>query len=169
MRYLIFFLLFFTTEALFAQDGILDITFNSNGRALASFDVFDSSVHSLALQDDGKIIAGGTVFNEGNFSQFGLARFNSDGTPDFTFEVDENFTKPFLSETDLLGLYMSAIAKFALEHRQLASDINSVNLGAAKMIVDYSNKPSNNLKQTGELKKMATALKKGELEKYFGI
>ena len=91
------------------------------------------------------------------------------GTPDFTFEVDENFTKPFLSETDLLGLYMSAIAKFALEHRQLASDINSVNLGAAKMIVDYSNKPSNNLKQTGELKKMATALKKGELEKYFGI
>src|SRR5688572_21259206 len=85
MRYLIFFLLFFTTEALFAQDGILDITFNSNGRALASFDVFDSSVHSLALQDDGKIIAGGTVFNEGNFSQFGLARFNSDGTPDFTF------------------------------------------------------------------------------------
>ena len=91
------------------------------------------------------------------------------GTPDFTFEVDENFTKPFLSETDLLGLYMSAIAKFALEHKTQASDTKAVNLGAAKMIVDYSNKPSNNLKQTGELKKMATALKKGELEKYFGI
>jgi len=91
------------------------------------------------------------------------------GTPDFTFEVDEKFTKPFLSETDLLGLYMSAIAKFALEHQAQATDSKAINISAAKMIVDYSNKPSNNLKQTGELKKMATASKKGELEKYFGI
>ena len=91
------------------------------------------------------------------------------GTPDFTFEVDENFTKPFISETDLLGLYMSAIAKFALEHKTKADDTRAVNLGAAKMVAEYSNKSSNNLKQTGELKKMATALKKGELEKYFGI
>ena len=91
------------------------------------------------------------------------------GTPNFTFEVDENFTKPFISETDLLGLYMSAIAKFALEHKAKANDSRAVNLGAAKMVAEYSNKPSNNLKQTGELKKMATALKKGELEKYFGI
>jgi len=91
------------------------------------------------------------------------------GTPDYSFEVDENFTKPFVTETDLLGLYMSAIAKFALEHKAQANDTKAINLGAAKMVVDYSNKPSNNLKQTGELKKMATALKKGELEKYFGI
>ena len=91
------------------------------------------------------------------------------GTPDFTFEVDENFTKPFLTETDLLGLYMSAIAKFALEHKAQANDTKAINVGAAKMVVNYSSKPSNNLKQTGELKKMATALKKGELEKYFGI
>ena len=87
------------------------------------------------------------------------------GTPDFTFEVDENFTKPFLSETDLLGLYMSAIAKFALKPKAQATDTKAINLAAAKMIVDYSNKPSNNLKQTGELKKMAIASKKGELEK----
>ena len=91
------------------------------------------------------------------------------GTPDFTFDVDENFTKPFSTETDLLGLYMSAIAKFALEHKTQAKDTKAINLGAAKMVVDYSNKPSNNLRQTGELKKMATAMKKGELEKYFGI
>ena len=91
------------------------------------------------------------------------------GTPDFTFELSENFTKPFLDDTDLLGFYMGAVAKFALEHKAQAKEINVVNLNAAKMIVEYSSKPGNNLKQTGELKKMATALKKGELEKYFGI
>ena len=91
------------------------------------------------------------------------------GTPDFSFELDEKFTKPFLHETDLLGFYMSALAKFAIEHKEQSKNANVLNLGAVKMIIDYSNKPANNLKQTGELKKIASALKKGELEKYFGI
>jgi hypothetical protein len=91
------------------------------------------------------------------------------GTPDFNFELDEKFTKPFLYETDLLGLYMGALAKYVLEHKEQAKDATTINLNAVKLVIDYSSKPANNLKQTGELKKMATALKKGELEKYFGI
>ena len=91
------------------------------------------------------------------------------GTPDFTFELDEKFSKPFLHETDLMGLYMAALAKYAIEHKDQAKDSKQVNLSAVRMVIEYSNKPSNNLKQTGELKKIATALKKGELEKYFGI
>ena len=91
------------------------------------------------------------------------------GTPDFSFDLSEKFTAPFMVDTDLLGFYMGAVVKYALEHRSMASDVNKVNVNAAKMIIDYSNKPANNLKQAGELKKMAAALKKGELEKYFGI
>ncbi len=91
------------------------------------------------------------------------------GTPDYNFEVTENFTRPFMEDTDLLGLFMAGIAKYTLEHKAQAKDINKVNLSAAKMIIDYSSKSANNLKQTGELKKMAAASKKGELEKYFGI
>jgi hypothetical protein len=91
------------------------------------------------------------------------------GTPDFTFELDEKFSKPFVHETDLLGLYMSALAKYAIEHKEQAKDSKKLRLNAVKMVIEYSNKASNNLKQTGELKKIATALKKGELEKYFGI
>ena len=91
------------------------------------------------------------------------------GTPDFTFELTEKFSKPFLHETDLLGLYMAALAKYAIEHKEQAKDNKKLNLNAVKMVIEYSNKTSNNLKQTGELKKIATALKKGELEKYFGI
>ena len=91
------------------------------------------------------------------------------GTPDYDFVLSENFTKPFLHETDLLGFYMAAIAKFILENKTQAKETTKVNISAAKMIIDYSNKAANNLKQTGELKKMAAASKKGELEKYFGI
>ena len=91
------------------------------------------------------------------------------GTPDYNFELSEKFTRPFLDETDLLGFYMGAIAKFVLENKAKATEPNKVNVSAAKMIIDYSSKAANNLKQTGELKKMAAASKKGELEKYFGI
>ncbi len=66
-------------------------------------------------------------------------------------------------------LYMGALAKYVLEHKDGAKDAGKVNLNAIKLIINYSSKPANNLKQTGELKKMATALKKGELEKYLGI
>jgi hypothetical protein len=91
------------------------------------------------------------------------------GTPDFSFELDEKFTKPFIQETDLLGLYMGALAKYAIEHKNEGANPNIINLNAVKMVINYSNKAANNLKQTGELKKIAAALKKGELEKYFGI
>ncbi|HVG16307.1 MAG TPA: hypothetical protein VM935_15155 [Chitinophagaceae bacterium] len=90
------------------------------------------------------------------------------GTPDYKFELNEKYSKPFSSETDLIGLYMAAMAKYAVENREKKIDPDNISLAAVKIILDYSNKPSNNLKQTGELKKMNAALKKGELQKYFG-
>lgn len=91
------------------------------------------------------------------------------GTTDYSFDLSEKFMAPFQTETDLLGLYMGAIAKFVLENKADSKNTNKVNVTAAKTVIDYSSKPANNLKQTGELKKMAAASKKGELEKYFGI
>lgn len=91
------------------------------------------------------------------------------GTPDYTFEINEKFSRTFVQDPELLNLYMSALAKLALERQDKAKDGNYLGLNAAKMVIQYSSKPANNLKQTSELKKMSGALKKGELEKYFGI
>lgn len=91
------------------------------------------------------------------------------GTPDFTFEINEKFAKPFAAEAEFMNLYMIAMARFALENKEQAGDVNAVGLNAVKTIIEYSNKASNNIKQSGELKEMAAALKKGELEKYLGI
>jgi hypothetical protein len=91
------------------------------------------------------------------------------GTPDYTFEISEKFAGPFVKEAELLNLYMAAMAKFALENKENAKDANMVGLNAVKAVVEYSSKSSNNIRQSAELKKMAAALKKGELEKYLGI
>lgn len=91
------------------------------------------------------------------------------GTPDYTFEINEKFSKAFAEDPELLNLYMSALAKLAIEKSDKAKDTRYLGLNAVKMVLDYTGKTTNNLRQTTELKKMSAALKKGELEKYLGI
>jgi uncharacterized delta-60 repeat protein len=61
---------------------ILDGTFGTNGIATISDQSgFSSySVSDLAIEPDGKIVVVGTETNQGNFINFVVARFNSDGT-----------------------------------------------------------------------------------------
>jgi uncharacterized delta-60 repeat protein len=81
-------------------NGSLDSSFGNGGIVTTSFSGDGSYAFALALQSDGKIIAAGTAFvdfNPGDSSNtdFALARYNPDGTPDATFgnggEVTTNF------------------------------------------------------------------------------
>ncbi len=76
--------------ARFDSNGTLDNTFGSGGAAttyIAGGDSSSDMAYGLALQPNGKIVlAGSTYFTEGNGEYaFGVARFNSDGTPDNSF------------------------------------------------------------------------------------
>jgi uncharacterized delta-60 repeat protein len=64
----------------------LDTTFGTNGVAIIPSDPGDSRwvCSDLAIQSDSKIVVVGTQ-TIGNFTNFAIARFNSDGTPDPTF------------------------------------------------------------------------------------
>jgi uncharacterized delta-60 repeat protein len=74
-------------------DGTLDNTFGTGGLAIANVGAASSYVQSIALQDDGKIVAAGMGFNENSNYGFAVARFNSDGSLDNDF--DANGTKLF--------------------------------------------------------------------------
>ncbi|RTY93465.1 T9SS type A sorting domain-containing protein [Flavobacterium sp. GT3R68] len=77
-----------TTMISFAQDGTLDTTFDVDGKVVTLFGSNLSSVHDLAVQPDGKIIAGGSVFATSTiYNQFALARYNQDGSLDGAFGV----------------------------------------------------------------------------------
>jgi uncharacterized delta-60 repeat protein len=70
-------------------DGSLDNSFGDGGIVTTTFPE-GSYAFDVALQPDGKIIAAGTVFvdfiiGESSDTDFALARYNSDGTPDATF------------------------------------------------------------------------------------
>lgn len=74
------------------SDGSIDSTFGTNGSAwVLDFFIgaYNSSVASIIVQPDGKIIAGGYAQEFGfvGDKQFALARFNSDGSIDSTFGI----------------------------------------------------------------------------------
>src|SRR5262245_52585394 len=86
-------------------NGSLDTSFGDGGIATTSFPGDGSYAFAVALQADGKIIAAGTDFvdfNPGDMSDtdFALARYNTDGTPDATFGTGGQVTTDFFGNED---------------------------------------------------------------------
>jgi uncharacterized delta-60 repeat protein len=81
----------------FTRNGIVDSSFGVNGVTLTIFGGNDM-VNSLAIQTDGKIIAGGESKTLGGGTrpdQFALARYNINGKLDSTFGSDGKVTTSF--------------------------------------------------------------------------
>ncbi|MBS0444402.1 MAG: hypothetical protein JSR59_00490 [Proteobacteria bacterium] len=86
--------------ARYDPDGTLDATFGSGGIVTTSFPGQGSYASALALQSDGKIIAAGTDYvdfssEDSSDTDFALARYNADGTPDATFGQGGQVTTDF--------------------------------------------------------------------------
>jgi uncharacterized delta-60 repeat protein len=61
------------------SDGSLDTTFDSSSGA-------DGVVYAIAIQDDGKIVVGGWFYKYGGVTRQGIARLNTNGSLDTTFD-----------------------------------------------------------------------------------
>jgi uncharacterized delta-60 repeat protein len=86
------------------SNGSLDTTFGNGGIVETNFPS-GSYAFAVALQSDGKIIAGGTYFanfNPGDQSDtdFALARYNPDGSPDTSFGTGGQVTTNFSGHED---------------------------------------------------------------------
>jgi uncharacterized delta-60 repeat protein len=79
-------------------DGSLDTTFDIDGRVLTDFN-HASLASAVAFQPDGKIVVAGSA-NNGADSDFAVARYNSDGSLDTTFDTDGKLTTPIGSNDD---------------------------------------------------------------------
>jgi uncharacterized delta-60 repeat protein len=86
----------------FKADGTPDISFNTTGEIIVDFGVSFNTVGFIAFQPDGKIIAGGQVQGAPNYD-IGLARLNTDGTLDNSFDTDGKQTLDFATHDDRPG------------------------------------------------------------------
>lgn len=90
--------------ARYDADGSLDSSFGSGGRVTTSFgSPGDDSVHAIALQPDGKIVAAGTNFVAGRegAADFALARYEPDGSLDPSFGTGGKVTTTFGTGSDV--------------------------------------------------------------------
>ena len=93
--------------ARFKPDGTLDPTFGTGGTVTASFAGGPDDAQALVVQADGKLVIAGFANQDLNID-FGLARFNPDGTLDPTFGTGGTVITDFRG--DPLGDRVSSLA-----------------------------------------------------------
>src|SRR5438132_14751 len=84
-----------------AGPGDLDSSFGTGGKVTTDFGGTDDAATAVAIQANGKIVVAGSsgATCEGPFD-FGLARYNTDGTPDITFGTGGKVTTNFGGSDD---------------------------------------------------------------------
>lgn len=82
--------------------GALDPNFGSGGKVVTDFFGGAAFPEAMAVQSDGKIIVAGVAFAgaSDDTSDFAVARYNSDGSPDSTFGVGGKTTTDFFHRSD---------------------------------------------------------------------
>ena len=71
----------------YAQDGLLDLSFDTDGIVTTAIGTSDDFGRAVAVQEDGKIIVAGYSFN-GSQDVFAMVRYNTDGSLDNSFDSD---------------------------------------------------------------------------------
>ncbi|MEP6950756.1 MAG: T9SS type A sorting domain-containing protein [Ginsengibacter sp.] len=84
-------------------NGSPDSTFNGNGKQTANLGSDLQIGNSVAIQGDGKIVVAGYTLSGPDNNDFAIARFNSDGGPDITFDNDGTVITDFTSSDDYAG------------------------------------------------------------------
>lgn len=94
--------------ARFNYDGSGDLTFGNNGKVSTTFGIQDSLSRAAVFQTDGKIVVVGQArANNTSGDDFGIIRYNSNGTVDNSFG---NSGKVFTSFTDTSSDYANDVA-----------------------------------------------------------
>lgn len=122
-----------TTLVRYVTNGSLDNSFGNGGIAIIENNQNDVRSSSLLLQNDGKIILGGSILLNSNFN-FLLTRLNTNGTRDNSFGVN-GITTTYINSNNS---WISDIA-FMLDGKIIAAGTN-VNAGSYDIVLTkYTN------------------------------
>ncbi len=96
--------------ARYNTNGSLDITFDTDGKVTTDFAGGEDSAAAVAIQADGKIVVAGFATETGN-RNFALARYNTNGSLDNTFDTDGKVTTDFSGDDSAAGVAIQADGK----------------------------------------------------------
>jgi uncharacterized delta-60 repeat protein len=97
--------------ARYNPDGTLDLSFGTGGKVKTEFpgdpnpsSGEDERINSIAVQSDGKIVAVGRVYDGAASGDFGIARYNSNGSLDATFGTGGLVTTNFFGDDEAFAV-----------------------------------------------------------------
>lgn len=116
----------------YKTNGTLDSTFSTDGIAIAPVGTGNDVPRAMAIQSDGKIVLAGKV-NIGSVLNFGLARFNTNGNLDSTFDADGVLTTVFAGiPSDAYSIAIQADNKIVVAGYATAANASSDNFAVAR-------------------------------------
>ncbi len=80
-------------------DGSLDTNFGTDGKVIETFGSFSSRLNALVIQTDGKFVIAGESQSQDGRNDFGLARFNTEGSLDASFGNNGKVITDILAES----------------------------------------------------------------------
>lgn len=86
--------------ARYTTAGALDASFSGDGKQTTAFGAISNQINAIALQGDGKIVAVGNTTISGSDVDFAIARYNTDGTLDVSFDGDGKASTSLTSGID---------------------------------------------------------------------
>jgi len=92
--------------ARYQKNGALDTSFDTDGKTSTAILGLNDAANAVSVQPDGKIIAAGSS-GTGNEFDFGVARYNPNGSLDTSFDADGKLTTKFTNDFD--GVYGTAL------------------------------------------------------------
>jgi hypothetical protein len=87
------------------------------------------------------------------------------GTSDYSFGMDETITKIAGGDTEILAIYFTSLAKYALTKGK-GVDREESRYNAYIMLATYCENPANNYKPRGEVKKLIDAKNQDKLKEF---
>ena len=85
------------------------------------------------------------------------------GTPEYTFYLEEKETNYFDTDSDLMLMYMAGLTKFTLENKSV-KDRKALVLGTMRITLPYLNNQENKKSWSKDLWQLNEANQKGKLE-----
>jgi uncharacterized delta-60 repeat protein len=113
--------------ARYNSDGTLDTTFSGDGKLRTNFTDLNDEAKDIAIQSDGKIVVAGgaAMFSHTAESAFALARYQTDGTLDSSFDGDGKLVSNFGGDEDWAdGIAIQADGKIVAAGTTGQPDVN---------------------------------------------
>jgi hypothetical protein len=92
-----------------------------------------------------------------------------DGTPEYTFTLDETVGKIAQTSDALLGVYMACMCRYVLENKDKAKDEKEVKYNSVLMLIDYARNANNKVEITGEMENLIKAKDENRLKEYIKV